>query len=234
MTRQVDFQILEVYIVSREDDFYELGRNLTENVYEKVWQTQTFLDNNDYGIIVVCDGEIIGNVNMQLKQAGLLNSERFFVPSHWTEYFETENTKIAEISGFAVSQNIPKNLSNPTKMLLITGLQQLCRIKVIKNIITIQHEFLVRILNKRFGLPLTKNTRVTIPDNISLPNCNYWNSTKIPAIYYLNPLSSEFSCICYSFLTYLSLELEIQPLFRFRINFNSQSSYSKFYKNYYE
>lgn len=229
---QASFQAsIETHLVEREDIFYTKGRNLAKSVYKDVWNTENLVDGNDYGIVVACNGEVLGNANIQLKKPGkLLKSETFFGESHWTNYFEAETSEIAEISALAVSQDAPAEMRRPIMMMLIVGIQNICRIRNIKMIATVQHDYLIRILTKSLKLPFFRNQVIQEPQAIDLPNDNYWKRVKPPALYYLDPLGNEGTQACYSFLTYLSMT-GTQTSFYPRLKHNQKVSYATFTKN---
>ena len=231
---QVNLQTsIDTHIVEREDIFYTKGRNLAKAVYKEVWKTENLVDGNDYGIVVVCDGKVLGNANIQLKKSGkLLKSEAFFGESHWVDYFETSDSEIAEISALAVSQDAPAEMRRPIMMMLITGIQNLCRIKGINRIATVQHDYLVRILTKSLHLPFFKNQKVKEPTSI-IPNDDYWKRVKPPALYYLEPLKVDVIEACYSFLSYLNV-VGIRTSFNSRVKTNERLSYSAFSKSWFE
>lgn len=224
---------LQVHLVSCDDIFYIKGRILSKTVYKEVWSTENLVDKNDYGVVVATNkGEILGNVNLQLRKEKLLNSEVFFEKCHWKNYFEVPSENIAEISGFALDKNTPINLRKPVMMLAIVGLQNLCRLKKIQKLVTVQHDYLVRILTKSLKLPLLKNEIVNSL-SFSIPNDDYWKRNKAPAIYYLEPFSSYVSETCYSYLSFLNLVLKIETTFNLRIQIESQTTYSSFYQDFY-
>ena len=83
-SQTVSYASIETHLVEREDIFYTKGRNLAKAVYKDVWNTESLVDGNDYGIVVACNGEILGNANIQLKKPEKqLKSETFFGESHW-------------------------------------------------------------------------------------------------------------------------------------------------------
>lgn len=222
---------IETHLVEREDIFYTKGRNLAKAVYKDVWNTEHLVDGNDYGIVVACNGEVLGNANIQLKKPGkLLKSETFFGKSHWDAYFEAKNSEIAEISALVVSPDAPADMRRPIMMMLIVGIQNICRIQGITMIATVQHDYLIRILTKSLHLPFFKNQLIQEPQASALPNDNYWKRVKPPALYYLDPLGNEGTQACYSFLTYLSMT-GTQTSFYPRLKHNQKVSYATFTKN---
>lgn len=197
---------IETHIVEREDIFYSRGRNLAKAVYKEVWNTENLVDGNDYGIVVACNGKVLGNANIQIKKPGkLLKSEAFFGESHWKDYVDASDYEIAEISALAVSQDAPAEIRRPIMMMLIVGIQNLCRMMGVKQIATVQHDYLIRILTKSLNLPFYRNQKIEQPQTSDLPDDDYWKRVKPPALYYLDPLGHEGTSACYSFLNYLNM-----------------------------
>ena len=222
---------LETHIVEREDIFYTKGRNLAKAVYREVWNTDNLVDGNDYGIIVAYNGKVLGNANIQLKKPGkLLKSEMFFGESHWEDYFEASDFEIAEISALAVSQEAPAEMRRPIMMMLIVGIQNLCRMTGVKQIATVQHDYLIRILTKALNLPFYRNEKIEQPQTTNLPNDDYWKRVKPPALYYLDPLGNEGTAACYSFLNYINMS-GTQTSFYPRLKNVQKLSYAAFCKS---
>ena len=218
---------IETHIVERGDIYYTKGRNLAKAVYNKVWNTENLVDGNDYAVVVACDGKVLGNINLQLKHNERpLKSEIFFDESHWESYFEITDSQIAEVSALAISDEAPANLRRPIMMMLIAGIQNLCRIKGITKVATVQHDYLIRILTKSLQLPFLKNEVLTIP-TATVPDDDYWKRGKSPALYYLDIISFEVMNVCYSFLNYLNFS-GIQTTFLPRIKVDEQPSYAVF------
>ncbi|MDJ0743390.1 MAG: hypothetical protein QNJ32_08510 [Xenococcaceae cyanobacterium MO_167.B27] len=225
--------VMETHLVDRGDIFYTKGRNLAKEVYRDVWNTSKLIDGNDFGVIVTCNGEVLGNANIQLKGTDkLLKSEVFFGAKHWQSYFTVADSEIAEISALAIAQNAAEELRRPIMMMLITGIQNICRIQGIKYISTVQHSYLLRILRKSLGLPFFQNQVVNQPQ-ANVPDDNYWNRGKLPAIYYLEPLSIDVVNACYSFFSYLNFS-GIQTKFFPRIKQTSKLSYATFVKQWHQ
>jgi hypothetical protein len=223
--------LLEAHIVDKRDIFYSKGRILAKNVYKKVWNTENLLDNNHYAIVVSFNRNVLGNLNIQLKkEENPLKSELFFGLEHWQSYFQVKGHQIAEISALAIAADAPIHLRKPIMMMLIKGLQNLCGLLGIKYLVTIQHEYLVRILTKTLHLPFIKNTVVTQPLK-EIPNDNYWKRERPPAIYYLETLGKKTLETCQSFFCYLNF-LGIQTAFYPRITNCYPLSYAAFRKNW--
>jgi hypothetical protein len=191
--------LLRIEIVPKNHPFYQQGRNLSQLMYRKIWQTENLIDDNDYAIVVFARNLVIANVNVQLKRPHiLLKSEKFFHPQHWQNYLSVAESEIAEISGLAIEDRISSSLSRPVLMTLVLGLKILLSALELRAYTTIQHKFLIRILIKSLKLPFFINEMVTNP-TIEVPNDNYWNMNEPPRIYYLDGLNSEAISACNSY-----------------------------------
>ena len=221
---------LSVHIVEKEDIFFSKGHNLAQAVYQEVWNTENLVDGHDYGIVVTYNGKVLGNANLQIKKPGkLLKSEVFFGKSHWKEYFEVSELEIAEISALAVSKNAPAQMRRLILMMLIVGIQNLCRIINVRQIATMQHDYLIRILTKALHLPFYRNETIEQPQATNLLHDDYWKKIEPPALYYLDPLGNEVTAACYSFLNYIHLS-GMQTSFSPRLNNIHKLSYATFCK----
>jgi hypothetical protein len=210
--------LLRVEIVSKNHPFYQQGRNLSELMYRKIWQTENLIDDNDYAIVVFARDWVIASVNVQLKRPHiLLKSEKFFHPLHWQNYLSVAESEIAEISGLAIEDRLPSSLSRPVLMAMILGLRMLLTSLDLKVYTTIQHKFLIRVLTKSLKLPFFINS--TRPGN-NVPDDNYWKREEPPRIYYLEGrvtgLNSEVSAACNSFWHYFE-KANLKVLFTSRI-----------------
>jgi hypothetical protein len=189
--------LLKIEIVPKNHPFYQQGRMLAQLMYQKVWQTDKLIDDNDYGIVVFFGHEAIANVNIQLKKPNtLLKSEKFFHPLHWQNYLSVAESEIAEISGLAISDALASSLSRPVLMAMIIGLKMLLDVLQLKVYTTIQHKFLIRVLTQGLKLPFFINP---IRPGRDLPNDNYWTRKEPPRIYYLEGKNREVSAACNSF-----------------------------------
>lgn len=198
-------KLLRVEIVNKTDKIYQQGRKLAEQMYEKVWQTDRLIDNNDYGVVIFYDDSVIANVNIQLKQQNmLLKSEQFFSPLHWQKYLNIADSQIAEISGLAISDRIPHSLSRPVLMTLVLGLRTLLYALELRAYTTIQHKFLIRILTQSLKLPFFINEIITTPQ-IEVPDDNYWKREEPPRIYYLDGFDPRAIKACNLFFYSLNL-----------------------------
>lgn len=113
-------------------------------------------------------------------------------------------------------------------MALILGIRTLQALLNFRFYTTVQHEYLIRILQKSLNLPFFANEIITIPTKV--PNDNYWRRSKNPKIYYLDGRSDLVSRSCESYLYYLNL-LGIETVFFQSIETN-QINYSTFWKSW--
>jgi hypothetical protein len=195
----------KVYIVDRNHELYQQGRKLAQSMYHKVWQTENLLDNNDYGVVVFQRDSVIANVNIQLKHNNtLFKSEQFFARQHWHGYLNVKDSELAEISGLAISDQIPSSLSRSVLMTVVLGLRMLLNSLGLKAYITIQHQFLIRVLCKSLNLPFEVNKTITTPQ-INVPNDNYWNRKEAPKIYYFDNLNAQAIAACNSLIERLKI-----------------------------
>lgn len=190
---------MEVHLVDKNDIFYKKGRVLAEDVYRQVWNTEQLIDGNDYAIVVSRHGSVVGNINLQLRAENkLLKSEIFFGQEHWQEYYQGSPVHVGEVSALALSDDLPSEVRRPIMMMLILGIQILSRYEGIKFLVTVQHEFLIRVLSKSLHLPFFCNEIVKTPQG-KLPSDKYWERKELPRIYYLEPNSNQTVDTCTSF-----------------------------------
>ncbi len=195
--------LIEVCLVHKGDEFYNQGRKLAENVYRQVWGTENLLDGNDYGVVVAQNGKILGNLNIQFKRSGkLLKSEVFFGENHWQNHSNADHSEIAELSALAIAQDAPKELRRSIMRMLILGMQNLCYQEGIKFLVTVQHDYLIRILSKSLHLPFFLNNDVSKPQG-NTPCDGYWRRPKLPRVYCLDTNSRQTVEACSSFFSYL-------------------------------
>lgn len=221
---------MEVHLVDKHDIFYKKGRLLAEDAYRKTWNTEHLIDGNNYAVVVSHMGKVLGNMNLQLRaEEKLLKSEKFFGQEHWSGYFRPSMTSVAELSALAVAPDLPSELSRPVMMMLILGMQSLGRLKNISLVVTVQHEFLIRVLQQGLHLPFLCNEQVKTPQG-ELPNDDYWNQKKSPRLYYLEPNSHQVVETCFSFFCYLNTS-GISTVFYPRIH-QEKLTYSAFRKSW--
>jgi hypothetical protein len=219
---------LEIFIVSKEDPIYQEGRQIAKLMYRKVWGTENLVDSNEYAAVVFWQDSAIANVNIQLKRENnYLQSELFFEQEHWQPYFSLDKHGLAEVSGLAISEQIPSSLSRPVIMTLILGLRIMHYTLNIRLYTTVQHEFLIKILNKGLNLTFKVNELIKYPSQ-SIPQDRYWQQKKVPRIYYLDPYSDQCIKACDSYFYYLNY-------LGHKISFDSkitakQVHYSQFWK----
>jgi hypothetical protein len=211
--------LMEVHLVDKNDIFYKKGRVLAEDVYRQVWNTEQLIDGNDYAVVVCCNGSVVGNMNLQLRtEKKLLKSETFFGQEHWQEYYQNSSLRVSEASALALSEDLPREVRRPVMMMLIFGIQLLCRYERINVLVTVQHEFLMRILSKSLHLPFFCNESVKTTQG-KVPMDNYWQRQDLPKIYYLEPNSNQTVDTCSSFFCYLHMS-GLQTSFLPRIKTN--------------
>ena len=218
---------LKIFIVDKYDNLYKEGRDLAQQMYNKVWNTSNLIDANDYAVVIYCGNMIVGNVNIELGREGnLLKSEVFFEKQHWKNYLSASRTDLIEISGLCINDEIPNKLSRPVMMLLILGLQSLHNSLGIRYMTTVQHKYLIRILKKSLNLPFFRNEVLNVPLG-SIPDDNYWKQDKMPSLYYVDGHSNEAIKACNSMFCYLNF-LGFKISFESKIN-KSEISYSEFW-----
>ncbi len=182
---------IEVHLVDKNDVFYHKGRILAEDVYRQVWNTENLVDGNDYGIVVVSNNTVVGNVNLQLKNSQTpLKSETFFREKHWEYYFNTSSERIAELSGLSASQEISPEARKIVSIILFLGLHISCKSLGIDLLVTVQRKALNRILSKRFNFIFVTNQHIITPQK-QVPNDKYWKSSEMPQLHYLNVKSTH-------------------------------------------
>ena len=219
-----------IFIVSKQDPIYHEGRQIAKIMYNQVWGTENLLDNNDYGTVVFWKDSAIANINIQLRgQNNYLKSELFFQKEHWQPYFSLDEYALAEISGLAISDQLPSSLSRPVLMMLILGLRILRYSLNVRFYTTIQHDFLIKILNKNLNLAFQINELINCPGQ-TIPEDCYWQQKKRPKLYYLDTHNPQCINACDSYFYYLNF-------LGYRLSFHSQITenkvhYSQFWKSW--
>jgi hypothetical protein len=195
---------LEVHVVDKNDIFYTRGRYLAKSVYKNKWNTANLIDHNDYGVVIVSQGRIIANMNIQIGSIDkLLNSEKFFVKEHWKHYFDVPAYQTLELSGLSIPQDVDSELRTSLLMILSLSAYNIARSLGIKVCTTVQLQMLIRILTRRLHLPFFASEFVTdIKGNV--PNDDYWNRMESPKIYYLDIVDSKTVEIFNLFFCYLN------------------------------
>ncbi len=223
--------LIEVHLVDKNNIFYQQGRILAQDVYRQIWNTDHLIDGNDYAVVIVANGTVIGNLNLQLKnQQKPLKSEIFFESEHWESYFSKSSEKITEISGLSVSQDLPVKSRQLVIMLLTLGTSIISQILGIDLWVTVQRKALNRILAKQLRLSFVTNKTIVTPQK-EVPKDNYWNSSELPQIYYLDVKSSQNINAFSLFYSYLHL---MGVRWKFLSQFQSKPlTFSAFYQNFY-
>ncbi len=205
-----------VHLVKKGDIYYQKGRDLAQDVYRQVWKTERLVDSNDYGIVIEYGDQILGNMNIQLRQEdNLLKSEVFFKPEHWKGYFDASPMETVEISGIAIAQDTPSEIRQLVMMLLLHGGWTITRSLGIRFWSTIQHRMLYLMLTRRLGLSFLPNEGVTCP-SAQIPSDDYWQGAEPPRIYYLDLENFQTLQTFNLFFCYLMVENNIQFLPRFQ------------------
>lgn len=220
---------IEVHLVDKNDVFYHKGRILAEDVYRQVWKTENLVDGNDYGIVVVSNNTVVGNVNLQVKDhQEPLKSETFFKEKHWEYYFDRSSERIAELSGLSASQDISPEARKVVSMILFLGLHISCQSLGLDLLVTVQRKALNRILSKRFNFLFVTNQHIIRPQQ-QVPNDKYWKSSEIPQLHYFDvkhPQNVNSLSLSYAYLHLKGLNVKFLPRFR-----SSSMSYSTFCNN---
>lgn len=221
---QVSFQ---VYLVRKEDIYYQKGRVLAQQVYNSVWNTEYLVDNNDYAVVVEYNNRIVGNMNIQLRREdNQIKSEIFFQPEHWQHYFDIPATKTVEISGLAIAEDTPSEIRQSVLMLLLHGGFIMTKSLGIRCWSTIQHKMLYLLITRRLGLPFLANEKIIHPSP-NVPNDDYWQGSKRPGIYYLNLDDYQTSHIFNLFFCHLMMDNNVKFLSRFQPNSVHFTSFCK-------
>lgn len=174
-------------------------------------------DQNDYGIVIFWKNDLVGNINIQLKQPNrLLTSESFFGEQHWQPYFQANNFQITEISAYTLSKKMPMLLRQGTIIALSLSVITLLNILGVNFITTIQHQWFYQVLNKALKLPFFENEIIQKNQN-NIAEHYYWQNKESAKIYYLNLADSETiktysSFFCY--LNYLGVKTNFVPAFK--------------------
>mgnify|MGYP005838227085 CR=1 FL=1 len=227
---ETEFQTkMDVHLVNHNDIFYKKGRLLADEVYNRVWGTDKLIDDNDYGIVIINKGKVVGNLNIELKKEDKpIKSEKFFGTQHWGCCAEISNDEVFEISGLSISQDVPKELRQPILMLLMFSKYLLTRSLGKKFGVSVQRKALNRILIKHLHLPFYPNPEVKeIQGNV--PQDNYWQDGEQPSLYYLDYTDAQTVESMNSYLFYLN-SIGIQTNFMSRFH-PQPTSYAKFRKS---
>jgi len=220
---------MDVHIVNQNDIFYKKGRILANEVYNQVWGTEKLIDDNDYAVVIMNQGKVVGNINIELKKEGkLIKSEKFFGEKHWECCSDVSSEEIFEISGLSISQDVDSELRQPILMLLVFAKYMLIRSLGRTLGVSIQRKALNRILIKQLHLPLYANPEINEIQG-SVPNDNYWQDGENPHLYYLDYTDPQTVESMNSFLFYLN-SIGIHTNFMSRFH-GQPTTYAKFRKH---
>jgi hypothetical protein len=197
---------LEIHVVDKNDIFYTRGRYLAKSVYRNKWNTENLIDHNDYGVVIVSQGKVIANMNIQIGSTNRpLNSEKFFAKEHWKHYFDVPASQTLELSGLSIPQDVDSELRTSLLMILSLSAYNIAMSLGIKVCTTVQLQMLIRILTRRLYLPFFTSEFVTDIKG-SVPNDDYWNRMETPKIYYLDLVDSKTIEIFNQFFCYLNFQ----------------------------
>lgn len=200
-----DLNHFSVYSVKKGNFLYRKGRELAEDVYREVWNTEKLVDGNDYSIIITIDNQVVGNANIQArKSSNLLKSETFFREKHWHGFLDINPSEIAEISGLAIHRSLDLCDRKAIMMLLVIGAYRLCSKNNIKFWTAIQRKALNRMLVKSLKMPFFSNQFLQRPSQ-ELPQDKYWSGSEIPKLYYLDLTDNKMFDVIQSFLLHPSI-----------------------------
>lgn len=212
-----DKSLLEVHLVDQHDHYYHRGRALACLVYKEVWGTENLIDSNDYGVIVLFGGKVVGNANIQVRtEHQILKSEKFFTVEHWQPYASIPYYQVAELSALSLISKLSPEIKQLVMMLLIFGTYVLGRSIGKTFCVTIQRKALYRIISKHLHIPFYKNELVR-DIQWDIPKDRYWQGKELPRLYYLNliaPETIESIDACFVYLNSLGFKTKFYPRFQ--------------------
>lgn len=219
---------MDIHLVNQNDIFYKKGRALANQVYNQVWGTEKLIDDNDYGIVITNQGEVVGNLNIELKKEDKpIKSEKFFGEKHWQCCCDVPNENIFEISGLSIGKDVHPELRQPILMLLMFSKYTLVR-SLGKNFgVSVQRKALNRIITKHLHLPFFSNPEITQVQG-EVPQDAYWQDGENPQLYYLDYTDPQTIESMNSYLFYLN-SVGIQTSFMSRFH-PQPTSYAQFRK----
>ncbi|ELR98202.1 hypothetical protein [Gloeocapsa sp. PCC 73106] len=219
---------MDIHLVNQNDIFYKKGRTLANQVYNQVWGTEKLIDDNDYGIVITNQGEVVGNLNIQLKKEHkALKSEKFFGQKHWENCCNLSGENIFEISGLSIGKEVHQDLRQPILMLLMFSKYTLVRSLGKTFGVSVQRKALNRIITKHLHLPFFANPEITEVQG-EVPQDAYWQDGEQPQLYYLDYTNPGTIESMNSYLFYLN-SIGIQTSFMSRFH-PQPTSYAKFRK----
>lgn len=187
---------------------FQSGQDVAQRMYRKVWNTPAYATKGAYAVVVstlVSDGwHPVANVNFVTQETqNLLPSELIFGERNWESEGVDEKTGIAEICGLAIDDATPAEMRRGVLMMLSMGLQSIAVHTDTRWLITIQHEFLIRILRQSLGLPF-RRTRQQMRTDAPLPKDDYWSRAVMPGLYLLDSHDPASRSACENFFYYLN------------------------------
>lgn len=209
---------------------FQRGQDVAQRMYRKVWNTPSYSPRGSYAVVVASRvteaWHPVANVNFVLRDTqSVLPSELIFGERNWVSAGVGDECRIAEICGLAINDVTPVEMRRGVLMMLSMGIQSIAMHTDIRWIITIQHQFLIRILRQSLGLPF-RQIRQQIRADTPLPKDDYWSRDVMPGLYLLDTHDPASRSACESFFYYLNgMQMSLQMTSC--LNF-SQRSYAGF------
>jgi hypothetical protein len=187
---------------------FQSGQDVAQRMYRKVWNTPSYSSRGSYAVVVASRvteaWHPVANVNFVLRETqSLLPSELIFGERNWASAGVDDESRIAEICGLAINDATPVEMRRGVLMMLSMGVQSIAMHTDIRWIITIQHEFLIRILRQSLGLPFRQIRQQMLTD-APLPKDDYWSRDVMPGLYLLDSHDPASRSACESFFYYLN------------------------------
>ena len=173
-------------ICGRSSKEFMDGRELTKEVYRKIWGTDNMNDDYDFGIVAFHNSKPVGNVNIQLrKNRDLIPSECFFHKENWTLFKNVEAHLVGEISGLSAAEEIRGKLRYD----VVSGLVACVHLAALQAEVpvysTIQRRPLIRKLIDIYQYPFSKVCD-SKPNIKAVPNDKYWTSKEAPQLFFID------------------------------------------------
>jgi hypothetical protein len=113
-------------------------------------------------------------------------------------------------------------------MVLFLGVYMMCQILGIDLLVSVQRKALNRILSKQFCFLFLTNKIIISPQK-EVPNDNYWKSSELPQIHYLDikhPQNTNTFNLLHPYLSLIGINLDFFPRFQ-----SVSVPFSTFYNN---
>ncbi|EGQ9514305.1 TPA: hypothetical protein GRI77_09030 [Vibrio parahaemolyticus] len=176
---------MNIVITENGDPVYSKGRELSEMVYQKVWDTNSLVDHNQIGIVALYGNKVVGNLNICLGEKEL-PCENYFT----FKYICLGGKSVAELCGLAISTKL--NRIERSKVLL--GLVSAAHTFGVKNNIgfyfTVQKASLLYRLKNKLSYPFELVDNAKMNTN-KIPQDNYWNCQNKPSLYQIDNFSRD-------------------------------------------